>query len=80
MNDKTWLNGQGVPHSDALHVVERYSRPDLGHLVIDITIEDSKAFKAPHKFQRVHLLRPTWEIQEYVCNEFNIDVDRLVGK
>lgn len=80
LNDKTWLNGQGVPHTDALHVIERYSRPDLGHLVIDITLEDSKAFTAPHKFQRIHLLRPTWEIQEYVCNEFNIDVDRLVGK
>jgi hypothetical protein len=80
LNDKTWLNGQGVPHSDALHVVERYSRPDLGHLVIDITLEDPKAFTAPHKFQRVHLLRPKWEIQEYVCNEFNIDKDRLVGK
>jgi hypothetical protein len=79
-NDKTWLNGQGVPHTDALHVVERLTRPDLGHLVIDVTIEDPKAFTAPHKFQRVHLLRPNWEIQEYVCNEFNIDVDRLVGK
>src|SRR6476661_2389960 len=43
-NDKTWLNGQGVPHSEELHVIERYRRPDLGHLQVDITMEDPKAF------------------------------------
>jgi len=34
LNDKTWLNSQGVPHSDQLHVTERYRRPDLGHLQV----------------------------------------------
>jgi len=31
-NDKTWLNGQVVTHSEELHVIDRYRRPDLGHL------------------------------------------------
>ena len=79
-NDKTWLNGQGVPHSDALHVIERMTRPDLGHIEIDITIEDANAFTKPHTFKRTHLYRPTWELEEYVCNEFNVDKDHLVGK
>ena len=80
LNDKTWLNGQGLPHSDQLHVVERFTRPDLGHLNIEITMDDPKAFTMPHTFTRTYLLRPTWEIQEYVCNEFNVDADHLVGK
>ena len=79
-NDKTWLNGQGLPHSDALHVVERYHRPDLGHLIADITMDDSKAFTAPHSFSRTYILLPKWEIHEYVCNEFNVDAEHLVGK
>jgi hypothetical protein len=79
-NDKTWLNGQGLPHTDQLHVIERYTRPDLGHVEVDITIEDPGALTAPHTFHRTFLLRPEWEILEYVCNEFNIDVDRLVGQ
>jgi hypothetical protein len=79
-NDRTWLNGQGYPHSDALHVIERYQRPDMGHLEIDITLEDPKAFTRPHTFHRSHTLLTAWEIHEYVCNEFNVDVDRLVGK
>jgi len=79
-NDKTWLNGQGVPHSDKLHVTERYTRPDLGHVNVEITLDDPGALTAPHTFTRVFLLRPDWELLEYVCNEFNIDSDRLVGK
>lgn len=79
-NDKTWVNGQGVPHTEQLHVIERYRRPDLGHLEIEITMEDPKAFTKPHTFKRTHALKPAWEIQEYVCNEFNVDAEHLVGR
>ena len=75
-NDKTWLNGRGAPHTEKLHVIERYSRPDLGHLEAEITMEDPGAFTKPHTFKRTHILSTTWEIHEYVCNEFNVDVDR----
>jgi hypothetical protein len=79
-NDKTWLNGQGVPHSEELHVVERYSRPDLGRLEVDITLDDPKAFAKPHTFKRTFTLMQNAEILEYVCNEFNVDAEHLVGK
>jgi len=78
-NEKTWLNGQGIPHTDKLHVVERYTRPEFGKLEIEITLEDTGAFTAPHTFRRTHTLMPGAELLEYVCNEFNIDKDRLVG-
>jgi len=80
LNDKTWLNGQGVPHSDQLHVIEKYSRPDLGHLQVEITLEDPKAFTKSHTFTRTYTLLQHWEIHEYVCNEFNVDAEHLVGK
>ena len=67
MNDKTWLDATGKPHSDALHVVERYRRRDLGHLEIAYTLEDPKAFTDQYTFTRVFTLAPTWELQEYVC-------------
>ena len=78
-NEKTWLNGQGAPHTDALHVVERFRRPSLGQLEIEITLEDTGAFAKPHTFKRVHTLMADAELLEYVCNEFNIDKDYLVG-
>ena len=66
-NDRTWLDATGKPHSDAMHLVERYRRPDLGHLTVELTIEDAKAFTKPYTFTRVFTLAPGWELQEYVC-------------
>jgi hypothetical protein len=80
LNDQTWLNGRGTPHTDQLHVIERYTRPDLGHLDVEITMEDPGAFTKPHTFKRQHTSSVTWEIHEFVCNEFNVDADRLVGR
>jgi hypothetical protein len=66
-NDKTWLDATGKPHSDAMHLTERYRRPDLGHLSVELTIEDTKAFTKPYTFTRVFTLAPAWELHEYVC-------------
>jgi hypothetical protein len=66
-NDKTWLDATGKPHSEAMHLIERYRRPDLGHLSVELTIEDEKAFTKPYKFTRTFTLAPGWELQEYVC-------------
>jgi hypothetical protein len=66
-NDKTWLDATGKPHSDAMHLTERFSRPDLGHLNVALTIEDTKALTKPYTFTRVFTLAPGWELQEYVC-------------
>lgn len=46
-NDKTWLDRVGHPHSEALHLVERFRRPDHVRLVDEITIEDPKAYTKP---------------------------------
>ena len=66
-NDKTWLDATGKPHSEAMHLTERFRRPDLGHLNVDLTIEDPKALTKPYSFTRSFTLAPTWELQEYVC-------------
>jgi hypothetical protein len=78
-NAKTWLNSGGAPHTEQLHVVERYQRPDLGHVEVEITLEDPGALTKPHTFKRSHTLDRGWEIHEYVCNDFVIDLDRSGG-
>src|SRR6266705_3451131 len=42
-NDKTWLDRLGHPHSDQLHVVERFRRVNKDHMELDISMEDRKA-------------------------------------
>ncbi len=70
-NDKTWLDPMGLPHSDALHVIERMRRVDHDTLVDEYTIDDPKAYTKPWTTQRIFKLKPDWQIQEYVCAENN---------
>jgi hypothetical protein len=43
-NDKTWLDQVGHPHSDALHVIERFRRLNQDTLELNVTIDDPKAY------------------------------------
>ena len=68
-NDKTWLDRIGHPHSDALHLVEHFRRPDHDTLVDDMTIEDPKAYTKPLSAQLYYRLRPDWRILEQFCED-----------
>jgi hypothetical protein len=70
-NGKTKLDTVGHPHSDQLHVIQRFTRTDLGHIAYEITIDDPKTFTRPWKNTRTFTLRPDWEIMEYSCEENN---------
>jgi Carboxypeptidase regulatory-like domain len=78
--DRGWLNFEGQPHSDKLHVTERLRRPDVGHLEIEITLEDQGAFRKSWTGTKYAALTPDVELQEYVCNENNRDAAHMVGK
>jgi hypothetical protein len=70
-NDKGWLDISGRPQTERLHVIERYRRRDLGHLDLEITVDDPGAYTRPWKVRRVLELASGEEIQEYICNENN---------
>ena len=77
---EVWLDQEAHPHSDKLHVIERYRRPDLGHLEAEITVDDPGVLARPYTFKRVSELAPTEEIREFICNENNSDLQHLVAK
>jgi hypothetical protein len=80
-NDRTWLDDDAHPHTNKLHLTERYTRPDLGHLKLRITIDDPGAYKKPWSFEKISDLAPEGEeIGQYVCAENNQDIPHLVGK
>ena len=66
LNDRTWIDRIGTPHSDALHVVERIQRPTDETLEIDFTFQDPKAFTRPWEGKKDYLLRPNLEMLEHV--------------
>ena len=79
-NGKTWLDMTGHPATEALHVTERFTRRDLGHMDLQFTIDDPKAYAKPWTVAaKVHLL-PQDDLIEYVCEENNKAPGHMVGK
>ena len=68
-NDRTWLDGVGHPHTEALRITERYTRKDLGHMSIQITIDDSKSYIKPWTNTIPTELFVRTDVMEYVCAE-----------
>jgi hypothetical protein len=79
-NDKFWFGFAGHPHTEQLHVVERYRRPDLSHLQFETTITDPGAYTRPFTLYGHSALLANTELFEYICNENNQDVPHITGK
>ncbi len=65
------------PHSDAMHIVERFTRVDYNTMKYEATVEDSKALTKPYHITSQIMLRPGTRLQEYVCEENNQDPARF---
>jgi hypothetical protein len=69
-NDRHTLDGN-YPGTTQKHIIERWTRRDLGHMVNEITIDDPGAYSRPFKVTFPATLRVGDEIMEYICNENN---------
>lgn len=71
-NDQTWFDQAGNYHSDALHVVERFTPMDRDHLQYEATIEDPNVFTKPWTIRMplYRRLEPNVQALEYHCLEF----------
>lgn len=73
-NGKTRLDTRGHPHSDRLHVIQRFEYTDPDHLAYEVTIDDPMTYTRPWKNTRVFTrMKPGEEIIEYSCEENNRD-------
>jgi len=70
-NGRTRLDTNGHPHSDQLHITERFTRPDLGHINYQVVIDDPTTYTEKWKNERTFTLRTDWQIMEYSCEENN---------
>ncbi len=70
-NDKGWLDNGGRPATEQLRVTERFRRKDFGHMDIQITIDDPKAYTKPWDVTLPLTFQADDELIEYICNENN---------
>jgi hypothetical protein len=69
LNGKQWLDHGGLPASDKLTVIEKFRRPNLGRLEIEITINDPTYYTKPWTAPTVLRLTPDSELFEFICQE-----------
>jgi hypothetical protein len=80
-NDRSSLGGLGggpIPHTEMLHMTERYKRVDFGHMDLAVTFEDPGTFVKPFHMDVKLDLTPQEEVMEFVCE--NNKPEHLVGK
>ena len=72
LNDQSWFDRAGNFHSDALHVVERYTRTSPDVIAYEATIEDSKTFTRPWKMSMPLYRRQerNAQLMDFKCVEF----------
>ena len=80
-NDRTWLDHDGHPHTEALRMTERYRRRDFGNLDIEVTLSDPAVYSKPWTVSVRAELAPDTEMIEWVCNERGGGlIEHYVGK
>ena len=79
-NDKTWLDFSGHPHTDALHMTERLHRRDFGHMEVQLTFDDPKAYTKPWTVKIDPVLYLGGDLLESVCTENEKDLQHVLGK
>jgi len=76
-NDKWWFDRRGTPHTEQLHIIERYTRLSYGQIQNEATIDDPGALSRPVNVKfTARLLRPdpksgVGDLLEFICNEDN---------
>jgi hypothetical protein len=85
-NNKGWIGTsaaagriKGIPQSETLHVVERFTRVDPDTINYEVTITDPNVFTRPWKVESPLIRDPEYQIFEYACHEGNYAVGNILG-
>ncbi len=68
-NEKFWFLPSGLPHTEALHLTERFTRQDLNTLQYDLTVDDARTYTKAWTAGFTMRWMPDHEIQEFFCEE-----------
>lgn len=79
MNEKSWMSRDGLPHTEALHLTERFTRTSIDTLDYTVTIDDPGAYTGPWTSGFELGWQPQDELFEYICQENNLSPESMLG-
>ena len=78
-NESFWMDRRGLPHTEKLRTLERFTRTDSNTIKYEVTVDDPDAYTAPWKSEFNLGWEPGTELFEYVCQEANYAHTLMVG-
>jgi hypothetical protein len=75
--DGLWLDSTGNPMTDAAKLTERFHRPDFGHMDIQITVDDPKAYTKPWTVTLHQMIQADTDLIDFHCVENEKDTRHL---
>jgi hypothetical protein len=78
-NDRFWLDRQGVPTTEKLHLTEKLTRTDYNTIKYEVTVDDPGAYTKPWTSGFNLRWTPNSELFEYICQDNNYAPELMVG-
>jgi hypothetical protein len=78
-NTKFWMDREGTPHTEQLHLIERFTRTDFNTLKFELTVDDPGAYTAVWTGGFLMRWQPATDPWEYICQDNNRSPQGMVG-
>ena len=78
-NERFWLDRRGLPHTNQMHTIEKFTRTHQNAIAYEITVDDPGAYTAPWKGELNLSWEPNTELFEYMCQQANYATELMVG-
>jgi len=79
INERIWIDRGQAPHTEKLHLIEKFTRVDMMTMNYEITVDDPGAYTATWSRTSQMRFTPNAELFEYVCQDNNFAPELLVG-
>jgi hypothetical protein len=78
-NEKMWIDRGQAPHTEKLHLVEKFTRTDMRSMTYELTVDDPGAYTAIWSRTSQMTFAPNSELFEFICQDNNFAPELLVG-
>ncbi|HTG73361.1 MAG TPA: hypothetical protein VMB70_06310, partial [Terriglobia bacterium] len=78
-SEKFWLDRAGSPHTEKMHVTEKFTRTNMTTMQYEYTVDDPYTYTAPWTRVATITFRPGQELFEYICQDNNLGGELMVG-
>jgi hypothetical protein len=72
-------NGNGLRHSEAMRLIERFTRIDADTIQYEVALDDPKTYTKPWKMAFPFTTQPGYQVYEYACHEGNYGLKHILS-